>query len=48
VHSPIVSAYAQTAKFLLDQGRIKKIPSNAVLAAHVDSSFVQKALSGGC
>jgi NitT/TauT family transport system substrate-binding protein len=48
VHSPIVSAYAQTARFLLDQGRIKTIPSNAVLAAHVDSSFVQKALSGGC
>jgi taurine transport system substrate-binding protein len=47
-NSPIVAAYAQTAKFLLDQGRIKFIPSNPVLAAHVDSSFVQKALSGGC
>jgi taurine transport system substrate-binding protein len=46
--SPIVKAYAQTAQFLLGQGRIKSIPSGSVLAAHVDSSFVQKALSGGC
>jgi NitT/TauT family transport system substrate-binding protein len=48
VNSPIVSAYAQTAQFLLGQGRIKSIPSAAVLAQHVDSSFVQKALNGGC
>jgi NitT/TauT family transport system substrate-binding protein len=48
VNSPIVKAYAQTAQFLLGQGRIKTIPSNAVLATHIDSSFVQKALNGGC
>ena len=48
VNSPIVQAYAQTAQFLLGQGRIKSVPSTAVLAQHVDSSFVQKALSGGC
>jgi len=48
VDSPIVKAYAQTAQFLIGQGRIKSAPSNAVLAAHVDSSFVQKALNGGC
>jgi len=47
-NSPIVKAYAQTAQFLLGQGRIKSIPSNSVLAAHVDSSFVQKALNGAC
>jgi taurine transport system substrate-binding protein len=47
-NSPIVKAYAQTAQFLLGQGRIKTIPSTAVLAAHVNSSFVQKALTGGC
>jgi len=47
-NSPIVKAYAQTAQFLLGQGRIKTIPSNTVLAAHVDSSFVKKALSGAC
>jgi taurine transport system substrate-binding protein len=46
--SPLVKAYAQTAQFLLGQGRIKAIPSTTVLAAHVDSSFVKKALSGGC
>jgi len=48
VNSPIVKAYAQTAQFLLGQGRIKAIPSDAVLAEHIDSSFVQKAISGGC
>lgn len=48
VNSPIVQAYAQTAQFLLGQGRIKSVPSTAVLAQHVDSSFVQKALAGGC
>jgi taurine transport system substrate-binding protein len=47
-NSPIVKAYAQTAQFLLGQGRIKTIPSNTVLAAHVDSSFVKKALTGAC
>jgi taurine transport system substrate-binding protein len=47
-NSPIVKAYAQTAQFLLGQGRIKSVPSTAVLAAHVDSSFVQKALTGEC
>jgi NitT/TauT family transport system substrate-binding protein len=48
VNSPIVQAYAQTAQFLLGQGRIKSIPSTTVLAQHVDSSFVQKARAGGC
>ena len=48
VNSPIVQAYAQTAQFLLGQGRIKSVPSATALAQHVDSSFVQKALSGGC
>jgi NitT/TauT family transport system substrate-binding protein len=46
--SQIVGAYAQTAKFLVGQGRIKTVPSDAELARHVDSSFVKKALSGGC
>jgi taurine transport system substrate-binding protein len=46
--SPIVGAYAQTARFLVGQGRIKSAPSNAELAAHVDSSFVKRALNGGC
>jgi NitT/TauT family transport system substrate-binding protein len=47
-NSPIVKAYAQTAAFLVGQGRIKTVPSNAVLAAHVDSSFVKNALAGDC
>jgi NitT/TauT family transport system substrate-binding protein len=46
--SPIVSAYAQTAKFLVGQGRIRSVPSDAELARHVDSSFIKRALAGGC
>jgi ABC-type taurine transport system substrate-binding protein len=46
--SPIVKAYAQTATFLLGQGRITSVPSTQVLAAHVDSSFVKNALAGDC
>jgi NitT/TauT family transport system substrate-binding protein len=46
--SQIVSAYYQTGQFLLGQGRVKSVPSKQVLADHVDSSFVRKALSGGC
>jgi NitT/TauT family transport system substrate-binding protein len=48
VNSPIVAAYAQTAQFLLGQGRIKSVPSNAVLAQHVNSTFIEKALAGAC
>ncbi len=47
-NSQIVSAYHQTAQFLVGQGRIKAVPSKAELATHVDSSFVSKALAGGC
>jgi taurine transport system substrate-binding protein len=46
--SQIVKAYAQTAQFLVGQGRISSVPSNAELAAHVDSTFVRKALDGAC
>jgi taurine transport system substrate-binding protein len=46
--SPIVKAYAQTATFLLGQGRITSVPSTQVLASHVDSSFVKNALAGDC
>ena len=46
--SPIVRAYAQTGKFLVGQGRLMSAPTAAVLATHVDSSFVKKALAGGC
>jgi taurine transport system substrate-binding protein len=46
--SPIVKAYAQTATFLLGQGRITSVPSTQVLASHIDSSFVKNALAGDC
>jgi taurine transport system substrate-binding protein len=47
-NSPIVRAYAQTAQFLVGQGRIPSAPSLSTLAAHVDPTFIKKALSGDC
>jgi len=46
--SPIVKAYALTARFLVGQGRLTSAPSAAVLAAHVDPTFVKNALAGDC
>lgn len=46
--SRLVKAYADTSQFLLSQGRIKAVPSTALLAAHVDPTFVKKALAGDC
>jgi taurine transport system substrate-binding protein len=46
--SPIVAAYVQTGKFLVGQGRLTTAPTASVLATHVDSAFVKKALAGGC
>jgi taurine transport system substrate-binding protein len=46
--SPIVRAYVQTGHFLVGQGRLTSAPSAAVIAAHVDPTFVKKALAGDC
>ncbi len=46
--SPIVKAYVLTGKFLVGQGRLTSAPSAAVLATHIDSTFVKKALAGDC
>ena len=46
--SPIVKAYVQTGQFLVGQGRLTSAPSAAVVATHVDPTFVKKALAGGC
>ena len=46
--SQIVKAYVQTGKFLVGQGRLTSAPSASVLAAHVDPTFVKKALAGDC
>ncbi|HKR70632.1 MAG TPA: ABC transporter substrate-binding protein [Streptosporangiaceae bacterium] len=46
--SPIVKAYVQTGQFLVGQGRLQSAPSAATVAAHVDPTFVKKALAGGC
>jgi ABC-type taurine transport system substrate-binding protein len=46
--SPIVRAYLQTGKFLVAQGRLTSVPSAVRIAAHIDITFITKALSGGC
>ena len=48
VHSRIVSAYLQTGQFLVSQGRLTSAPTAAQIAAHIDPTFVKKALAGGC
>ena len=47
-NSRIVQAYQQTGKFLVSQGRLTSVPSAAQIAAHIDITFVKKALAGGC
>jgi taurine transport system substrate-binding protein len=46
--SRIVQAYLQTGKFLVAQGRLSTAPTAAQIAAHVDVTFIKKALAGGC
>lgn len=46
--SPIVQAYVQTGQFLVGQGRLTTAPTAAQVAAHVDPTFMKKALAGGC
>jgi taurine transport system substrate-binding protein len=46
--SPIVKAYVQTGQFLVGQGRLTAAPTAAAVAAHVDPTFVKKALAGDC
>jgi taurine transport system substrate-binding protein len=46
--SPIVRAYVQTGTFLVGQGRLPSAPSAATIAAHIDPTFVKKALAGDC
>jgi taurine transport system substrate-binding protein len=46
--SPIVKAYVQTGQFLVGQGRLPSAPTAATIAAHVDPTFMKKALAGGC
>jgi taurine transport system substrate-binding protein len=46
--SRIVQAYQQTARFLVSQGRLTSVPTAAQIAAHIDITFIQKALAGDC
>jgi taurine transport system substrate-binding protein len=46
--SPIVQAYLKTGQFLVGQGRLPSAPSASQIAAHVDPTFLKKALTGAC
>jgi taurine transport system substrate-binding protein len=51
LHDPtsrLVKAYQLTGKFLVSQGRLTSVPTAAQLAAHVDITFIKKALAGDC
>ena len=47
-NSRIVQAYVQTGTFLVSQGRLTSGPTAAQIAAHIDNTFIKKALAGGC
>ena len=38
----------QRVQFLVGQGRLTSAPTAAQIAAHVDPTFIKKALAGGC
>jgi taurine transport system substrate-binding protein len=48
VNSRIVQAYVQTGRFLVAQGRLTSAPTAAQIAAHIDITFIKKAVAGGC
>jgi taurine transport system substrate-binding protein len=51
LHDPtsrVVQAYQQTGKFLVSQGRLTSVPSAAQIASHIDTTFIKKAVAGGC
>ena len=43
-----MKAYQLTAKFLVSQGRLTSVPSTTQIAAHIDITFIKKALAGDC
>jgi taurine transport system substrate-binding protein len=44
----IAKAYALTAKFLVDQGRVTSAPTAQQIADHIDVSYITKAIADGC
>jgi ABC-type nitrate/sulfonate/bicarbonate transport system substrate-binding protein len=44
----VAQAYYRTGQWLKEAGRLDNPPSMDVIVAHIDTSFAQKALSGGC
>jgi NitT/TauT family transport system substrate-binding protein len=48
VDGRMAKAYVLTAGFLKQQGRVTAIPTAAEIAAHIDSSFVEKAIADKC
>ncbi len=46
--SAVAQAYFRTGQWLKEQGRLDAPPSLETIVAHIDISYAQKALSGGC
>lgn len=46
--SQVAQAYYKTGQWLKESGRLDTPPTMEQIVAHIDTSFAQKALSGGC
>lgn len=44
----IAKAYALTGQFLLDQGRVKTVPTADQITSHLDSRYVEQAIKDNC
>ncbi|GGF49712.1 hypothetical protein GCM10011519_24580 [Marmoricola endophyticus] len=44
----VAKAYKLTGQFLVDQGRTTTVPTDAQIADHIDSSYVEQAVKDGC
>jgi NitT/TauT family transport system substrate-binding protein len=47
-NGPMAKALALTATFLKNEGTTQSVPTVGQIAAHIDSSYVAKALADGC
>lgn len=45
---PMLESYVKTASFVKSEGSITTLPSAATIASHIDPTFAEKALHGGC
>lgn len=47
-NSKLAQSYVKTGEFLKEQGRVSSVPTAAQIGAHIDPTYVQKAVKDGC